>query len=36
MTCALIQNPDRPADIIDLSDFLHLMGQSANSDNPSN
>ena len=36
MSCALIQNPDRPADIIDLSDFLHLMGQSPNSDYPSN
>jgi predicted transcriptional regulator len=34
MTCALIQNPDRPADIIDLSDFLHLMGQSPSSKKP--
>ena len=36
MTCALIQNPDRPADIIDLSDFLHLMESSPTSKNPSN
>ena len=36
MSCALIQNTDRPADIIDLSDFLHLMGQNKNLKGPSN
>ena len=36
MSCALIQNTDRPADIIDLSDFLHLMGQNKSLKGPSN
>ena len=36
MSCALIQNTDRPADIIDLSDFLYLMGKNKSLKGPSN
>ena len=36
MSCALIQNTDRPADIIDLSDFLYLLGQNKSLEGPSN
>lgn len=36
MSCALIQNTDQQTDIIDLSDFLHLMGQNKSLKGPSN